>query len=132
MRTSTIPGCRVVVAEDDAVLRRLAADALRADGFDVCEARDGCELVAAVEAILAAGARDTAIIVVTDVHMPGLDGLDVLTILRCAGVACRVVLITGFGDDETAAEARELGGTLLAKPFDMATLRAAVRAAAAA
>jgi two-component system, NtrC family, response regulator AtoC len=129
----TIPRCRVLVAEDDPVLRRLVADALRADGFEVREAGDGCELVAAVEAVLATGgARDAGVVVVSDVHMPGLDGLDVLTILRCADVPCRVVLMTAFGDEETAAEARELGGTLLAKPFDMATLRAAVRAAAAA
>ena len=66
-------------------------------------------------------------IVISDVRMPGLTGLDVLAILRCANWATPVILITAFGDEATHAEGRELGAVaVFDKPFNVEQLRAAV------
>ena len=127
---STAPGTdarpRVLLAEDDEVFRALVASQLRRDGFEVVEAENGAELLERVEAMLRTR-PDGALVIVTDVNMPGLGGLDVLAVLRCADVAMPVVLITAFGDDEVRAEARDLGAVaVLSKPFDGDALRAAV------
>jgi CheY-like chemotaxis protein len=118
-------GRQILVAEDDASLRRLIAHTLAGDGYDVLEAGDGLELLDRIESILAArsGRADT-LVVVADINMPGLTGLDVLAILRCTFAAMPVVLITAFGDQETLSEARELGAAaVLDKPFDLDRLR---------
>ncbi|HZP43851.1 MAG TPA: response regulator [Candidatus Binatia bacterium] len=120
---------RVLLAEDDAPLRGLIAEVLRADGHEVLEARDGVELLAQIEAALVRRwQRADAFVIVADVHMPGFSGLDVLSMLRVARCATPVILITGFGDDETREEARELGVVaVLDKPFPLDALRAAVQ-----
>jgi len=122
----------VLLAEDDSELRTLVADTLRSDGFQVVEARDGFELLDRIEAAIAWGGRSHPPIslVITDVRMPGMSGVDVLTILRCAYWATPVILVSAFADATLRREARELGATaVLAKPFDLDELRDAVRAA---
>ena len=62
--------------------------------------------------------------------MPGLGGLDVLAILRCADWNTPVILITAFGDEATHAEGRDLGAlAVFDKPFGVDLLRSAVREA---
>jgi CheY-like chemotaxis protein len=132
-RASTSPQRRrVLLAEDDPVLRRLVASVLTRDGYEVIEACDGVELLANIERALACRRdRSTSFVIVADIHMPELSGLDVLSILRCAYATTPVILITAFGDRETYAEALELGASaVFDKPFDLDELRAAVGEAA--
>jgi len=123
---------RVLVAEDDATLRGVIAAVLRGDGYEVVEAADGLALLDLIEtALTKRRERSEAFLVIADINMPGLTGLDVLAILRCAFAITPVILITAFGDDETRAEARELGAAgVLDKPFSIDALRAAVMEAA--
>ena len=122
---------RVLLAEDDGPLRGLIAGVLKNDGYEVVEAKDGLELLVNIEASLV-GDQRPFFVVVADVHMPGLTGLDVLAILRCSFVAAPVILITAFGDDDTRAEAWELGASaVFDKPFELEELRVAVLEAAA-
>jgi DNA-binding response OmpR family regulator len=118
----------VLLAEDDADFRHLVASVLAADGYEVVEAVDGLDLLAHVERELGArGERADAFLIVADVCMPGLTGLDVLAILRCANWTTPVILITGFGDEATRAEGRELGASaVLDKPFALDDFRATV------
>jgi len=124
---------RILLAEDDAPLRELIATALRADGYEVVEAGDGLELLAHVESALSAKDHGfDAWVIVADINMPGLTGLDVLAILRCAAVDAPVLLMTAFGDKETRLEAAELGAAaILDKPFDLECLRTALARVAA-
>jgi CheY-like chemotaxis protein len=119
---------RVIVAEDDPSLRRLIVTVLQEAGHDVIEAQDGVQLMEQIENLLTIQhAPSDSFVVVTDVNMPGLTGLDVLAIIRCALARTPVVLITAFGDAEVRAEARDLGAvTVLDKPFDLDALRAVV------
>lgn len=121
---------RVLVADGDASLRHAIGNALRRDGHDVLEAKDGLELVALLERMLREGAREEALVVVAGTETPGLTGLDVLTILRCAAFRTPVIVLSPDDDLDSRAEARELGAIPISdRPLDLDELRAAVLAA---
>jgi len=68
--------------------------------------------------------------IITDVRMPGLDGLDLLRRLRQQDVRLPVIIVTGHGDVPLAVEAMKIGAAdFLEKPFDDDALLASVRAA---
>jgi DNA-binding response OmpR family regulator len=117
---------RVLVADDDAALRALVALALVRAGFRVSQAADGME---AIDRLAGSGARTGCHFgaIVADIRMPGLSGLDVLTVLRCASLQTPVLLMSAFVDRDVRAEARALGASgLLTKPLDLGALTSAV------
>lgn len=115
----------VLLAEDDEPFRRLIATALRRDGFEVAEARTGRELLTMVAARMQRGI-DPFDLVITDIRMPVMSGLDAIAGLRSADWATAIIVITAFGDDLTRAEARRLGAqAMFSKPFDLVDLRTA-------
>jgi DNA-binding response OmpR family regulator len=119
---------RVLVAEDDPEMRRLVADALRKDGYEIVEEPDGGRLLVRIAAIYSFDrTSDPFDLIVSDVRMPVCSGLDILQGLRDAHWKTPVVLMTAFGDDETRARASKLGASLFDKPFTMQALRAKVR-----
>lgn len=120
---------RVLVAEDDREMREMIADFLTADGYEVIQAGDGSELVARLQQVAAEpGGRLGLAVIISDVRMPCLDGLDVLVALRCARWRTPVILITAFGDEATHRQAHDLGAVeVLDKPFALERLRSLVR-----
>jgi CheY-like chemotaxis protein len=125
-----VRGRRVLVAEDDPDMRRLIAALLRMAGHKVIEAEDGSDVVDRLESTIWSEHPELIDVIVSDVQMPGLSGLDVLAALRCSNRKTPVVLITAFGNDTIRAEARELGAAaILDKPLDPDALKAAVAAA---
>jgi CheY-like chemotaxis protein len=119
----------ILLAEDDPTMRELVATVLRADGYGVLEASDGAELLARIEAAIAdPGRRAPPIsLLVSDVRMPGMSGLDVLALLRCGHWTTPVILVTAFPEAAVRWEAMQLGATaVLEKPVDIDVLRAAV------
>lgn len=119
---------RVLVAEDDDALRRLVAARLRRVGVEVVEARDGHEALERVATEGGDGSAQGPIdLVISDVKMPGLGGLQVIAWLRAAGWSTPVILITAFGSAETHEAARRLGArAIFDKPFDLDELVGAV------
>jgi CheY-like chemotaxis protein len=119
---------RVLLAEDDSELRALLASALRGDGYDVVEAEDGAELFGEIATGMLRPGRPLAPdIVISDIRMPGKSGLEVVAGMRQDDWATPVILITGFGDPQTRAEAARLGvAAIFDKPFDVDDLRTAV------
>jgi len=120
---------RVAVAEDNLEMRRLIAGMLRGDGYEVVEAGDGSELISRLESLSGATgpARTTVELIVSDLRMPGLSGMDVLGAIRDGAGRTPFILITAFGDEQTHRAANELGAAaVLDKPFDLDVLRALV------
>ncbi len=114
---------RVLVAEDDDDVRLLVVTLLRKDGHDVCEACNGHELLERL-----ARSHQPPDAIVTDIRMPGIDGLSVLMGLRDTGWATPLVLISAHVDDEVRARAIELrADALFQKPFELADLRRTVQ-----
>lgn len=117
----------VVIAEDNAELRGLLAVALERDGYRVAQAATGEGLVALVEELVRAG--EALRLVVTDVRMPIVGGLDAARALHHAGHRVPLIFMTAYSDSWTRARAAELGAVLLDKPLTLETLRRAVRRA---
>lgn len=109
----------MLIVEDDEVFRRRLAQAFRDRGFDVREAADYDESVAAAR-------QDTPEYVVVDLRMPGRSGLDVVRDLKQLDPATNIVVLTGYGSIATALEAVKLGAThYLTKPADVDAILAA-------
>ena len=106
---------RVLVAEDDPVVRTLLQRLLRDAGFEVRTARHGDEALGM--ALRASGQFD---LVVTDVRMPVMDGLELARRLRERWPALPVLYISGY-DVELSSGSRRGGPrqSLLRKPFDL-------------
>lgn len=118
----------IVLAEDDPSLRELLASALELDGHRVIAVGTGGELVDQVRRIVLAGESGGKVdLLVSDVRMPGIDGLLAVKLLRENALRVPVVFITAFGDRWTRAEAAEQGAVLLSKPIELWRLREIVR-----
>jgi DNA-binding response OmpR family regulator len=119
----------IVLAEDDPQLRSLLAAALEAVGYRVLPVATGEHLVAIVRRLVDEG--EPLRLIVTDVRMPTLGGLEAARILRAAGHAVPLIFMTAFGDAWTRSQAADLGALLLDKPLSLQVLRRAVTLAIA-
>ncbi len=118
-----------ILVVDDAADIRLALEMLLAyDGFEVWTAKDGAEALRRIEA---EGSRGRVpAVVLTDLKMPNLDGLQLLERLQQRESPPPVVLISGHGDIATAVEAMKLGAAnFLEKPIDENRVRVTVKSA---
>lgn len=111
---------RVLIVDDEKNMRWVLGQALAADGFEVVEAVDGKEALAAV-------GEQAPDIMVLDHRMPAPDGMEVLRRLRAAGNTFPIIMLTAHGNVETAVEAMKAGATeYLTKPFDLDELKLAI------
>jgi DNA-binding NtrC family response regulator len=108
---------RVLVVEDDPSVRRTLAEILADEGYAVTTAGSAEEALAHLR-------EPPPDIVLTDVRMPGMSGVDLLTLLRERLPATDVILMTAFEDMSTAARAmREGAFDFLVKPLKLADVR---------
>jgi CheY-like chemotaxis protein len=99
-------GIRVLVVDDTEHVRVVVADMLRLDGFDVVGTADSGE-----QALALATTTDPHVVVM-DLRMPGIDGLEATRQLRAARPGQQVVLYTAYVDAEVERAAREAGAAL--------------------
>src|SRR6266704_4034129 len=113
---------KVLVVDDDLELRSLIAFALRQAGSLVVEAQDG-------PSALAVFAGERPDLVILDVNLPRIDGLEVLKRIRAGGARTPVMMLTVRSAEEDQVRGLDLGADdYLAKPFSPRTLLARVRA----
>lgn len=111
------------VVEDDESMRDSLVELLEEAGYTV-------RAYARAEDLLARGSAIEPGCVVSDVRMPGMDGLTLLQRLRASGSALPLMLMTGHGDISMAVTAMKAGAVdFLEKPFEADALLAAVGAA---
>ncbi|MGC8837886.1 MAG: HD domain-containing phosphohydrolase [Anaerolineae bacterium] len=112
---------RLLVVDDEADIRGLVLDALKAAGYQVDAAHDGLQALD----LLAAIRYD---LVLTDLKMPGLDGLGLLSRIKELYPETDVILFTGYATIRTSVEAMRGGAyDYLPKPFDPEDLVRVVR-----
>jgi DNA-binding NtrC family response regulator len=122
---------RVVLAEDDDELRWAMEDFLVAEGYDVVAVPDGRALLEHLGAAMLLERRDDPPdVIISDVRMPGLTGMQLLEKVRERGWTTPVVLISAFGDDVSRNRADSLGAAaFLDKPIDVSRLQQVIDAA---
>jgi DNA-binding NtrC family response regulator len=127
--TSEAPLCngrevRVLVVDDEVPVRTTLAANLELEGFSVVDVASAAE---ALEHL----SRGTFDLVITDVRMPGMHGVDLFRKIRAAWPALPVVLMSGFAVEQLIEDAvREGAFTVLWKPFDVEGMLELVRRAA--
>ena len=115
---------QILIADDEANLRRVLGAQLARDGYEVLLAEDGEQALAMVK-------EHHVDVVITDLKMPKLDGLGLLKRLAKDEPGLPVILITAHGTVDTAVEALKAGAfDYVTKPFDRAEFRAVVDKAA--
>lgn len=111
---------RILVADDEASILQVCMRALERQGYEVSGVSNGEQAVAAVRA----GGYD---VLITDIRMRGMTGLEACRAIREFDADIPIVVMTGFGSMESAIEALELGAAeFVLKPFRPAQLVAAV------
>jgi len=116
------PGESVLVVDDDDGVRRFAARVLREGGYEVREAADGAE---ALELIRSEASRPT--VVVSDIVMPRLNGVQLLQLLSTLRPKLPVILMSGYGAIQLAERDIVSPCGVLGKPFHPDALLAEVR-----
>jgi two-component system, cell cycle response regulator CpdR len=110
---------KLLIVEDDDSVRTLVARALERAGHHVDSACDGAQGLALIHA--ASGSYD---LIVSDIRMPEMDGIEMAKTAAMAFPAMRILLMTGYADQRERAE--ELDGIILdvvQKPFALAEFR---------
>src|SRR6188472_1902129 len=106
-----MPKSRVLVIDDEAAIRDSLKMTLEYEGYEFLGAATGQEGLALIE-------RESPDLVLLDVKMPGMDGLEVLDRLRASNETLPVVVVSGHGTIRTAVEATKKGAfDFIEKPF---------------
>lgn len=110
----------VLIIEDEPRLRDMLSEALRSWGLTSTTARSGEEALRSID-------NHPADILLVDLNLPGLSGIETLSELRQRDIDAPAIILTGFGDLKSAQEAIELGVVaFLTKPAPLGELEQAI------
>jgi DNA-binding NtrC family response regulator len=99
---ATVDQLKILIVDDDAINRRLLKGIFEPEGYRVTSAEDG-------ESALRAFGAEPADVVLLDLRMPGLSGIETLRRLKLKAPAVPVLILTGYGDIVSAVEATKSG-----------------------
>lgn len=102
---------KILVADDDDIARDVIASLLSKEGYAVIIAKDGLEAISRIR-------REEVHLIITDLKMPGADGIEVLKAAVLQDSDTAVVILTAYGTLDTTLEAMKTGAyDYLTKPF---------------
>jgi DNA-binding NtrC family response regulator len=93
---------RILIVDDEPLTRQSLYEILKFEGYKVNTANNGLEALESIE-------KSPPDIMITDMKMPGMDGIELLKQVKLKGLDIAVILITGYGSIETAVEAMRKG-----------------------
>ncbi|MBT9135255.1 MAG: Sporulation initiation phosphotransferase F [Firmicutes bacterium] len=112
---------KVLVIDDQAGIRALLTEVFTALGVEVLEAKNGSEGLETMD-------RRQPDMILLDMKMPGLSGIETLRLIRAKDYAVPIILVTAYQENDIIVEAERLGVTArLVKPFDIEELKRIVR-----
>jgi two-component system response regulator (stage 0 sporulation protein F) len=112
----TVHGLKVMIVDDQTGIRRLLAEYFNSEGWQAVEARNGQE---AVELL-----PESPDVVLLDMKMPVMDGLETLRYVRASSPDLPVIIMTAYGELDLVRQAELLGiSAKISKPFDIESLR---------
>jgi two-component system NtrC family response regulator/two-component system response regulator HydG len=113
----SVPDATILVVDDEKNTREALAQILSEDGYDVIPASDGYQALDVI-------GRDLPDLILADLKMPGMSGIELLSQIRNKGYNIPFVLMTAYGTIDTAVEALKKGAEdYLTKPVDMEALQ---------
>ena len=111
---------KVLVVDDQNGIRVLLAEVLGNEGYQALQASNGKTALEIVK-------NESPDLVLLDMKIPGMDGLDILKHIRQINPHIKVIMMTAYGELDMIKEAMELGALMhFTKPFDIDELRQAV------
>lgn len=110
----------ILAVDDEPSMRRLLEISLRQAGYQPVVAADGKEALQRIK-------NQTIDLVVSDLHMPSMNGLELLKNIRLENETLPFIMVTAQGEIKTAVEAMKLGASdYILRPFDLETLEIAI------
>ncbi|QSO51046.1 response regulator [Alicyclobacillus curvatus] len=115
-------GKKVLIVDDQFGIRVLLQEVLSQEGYTVFQAPNGLKALELVK-------TESPDLILLDMKIPGMDGLEILRNIRKMEVDTKVIMMTAYGELDLIQEAMEMGALAhFTKPFDIDELRQAVRA----
>ena len=112
---------RILIVDDDKLVRWSLIEVLNQNGYEAISTETGEEAINRIE--------DTTFdLVITDLKLPGIGGFDVLNRAKEVNSSTKVIVITGYGSENVANEARAKGAELfVTKPFEINRIREEIK-----
>lgn len=111
---------KILIVDDQFGIRVLLQEVLDREGYQIFQAPNG---VVALEIV----AQEHPDLVLLDMKIPGMDGLEILRNIRKMNIPTKVIMMTAYGELDLIQEAMEMGALAhFTKPFDIDELRQAV------
>jgi len=112
---------RIMIIEDDEEMRSLLKDFFEEEGFETDSVSNGVDALRMLS-------KDHFDLVITDIRMPGLTGLDILPRIRRLKPETPIIVMTAYGSDDVRRRSLERGATIyLEKPIHLSKLRTVIR-----
>jgi diguanylate cyclase (GGDEF)-like protein len=116
-------GPAILVVDDDAMVRDIVVESIKAAGYHAEVSEDGADA-------LQKNAKNKYDLIITDMRLPGMDGLSLIKKLKSNNSSTDVIVMTGYGTIENAVECMKAGALeYLIKPFTVDQIQVAVRKA---
>jgi DNA-binding response OmpR family regulator len=111
---------RIMIIDDSEEMRSLLKDFLEEEGFEIDSVGNGVDALGKLS-------REYFDLVVTDIRMPGLSGLDILPKIRRLNPGAPIIVMTAYGSDNLKRRSLERGATIyLEKPIRLSQLRTTI------
>ncbi|MBO9130096.1 response regulator [Bacillus sp. 165] len=112
---------KILIVDDQYGIRILLNEVFQKEGYQTYQAANGFQAIDIVK-------KDRPDLVILDMKIPGMDGLEILKRVKEIDKDIKVILMTAYGELDMIQEAKDLGAlSHFAKPFDIDEIRKAVR-----
>jgi two-component system response regulator (stage 0 sporulation protein F) len=112
---------KILIVDDQFGIRLLLNEVLQKEGYQTFQAANGVQALDIVT-------KHSPDLVLLDMKIPGMDGIEILKRMKVIDQDIRVIIMTAYGELDMIQEAKDLGAlTHFAKPFDIDDIRTAVR-----
>ncbi|MFJ5717206.1 response regulator [Neobacillus sp. NPDC093127] len=112
---------KILIVDDQFGIRILLNEVFQKEGYQTFQAANGIQALDIVK-------KHDPDLVLLDMKIPGMDGIEILKRMKVIDPDIRVIIMTAYGELDMIQEAKDLGAiTHFAKPFDIDDIRAAVR-----
>lgn len=112
---------KLLIVDDQYGIRILLNEVFNREGYTTFQAASGVQALEIVQ-------KHSPDLVLLDMKIPGMDGIEILKRLKAIDQSIQVIIMTAYGELDMIQEAKELGAiSHFAKPFDIDEMRAAVK-----